>query len=246
MAKLAVADSTAIIACTPHVNPGVYDYDAQQIRGFTSALQGRLRENGVELTLVPGGDVALVPDLVSRLRDGRAPTLGDSPYFLLEPPHDLCPPGLDRQVERVIASGFYPILTHPERFGWIGTKIDLLKQLHASGCLVQVTAAALTGRFGQRARGYAEQFLTAGLVDILASDAHDSVDRVPGLAEARNAAARLVGEEFANHLVSEAPLAILNGVKPRELRANAPSASVGNVTERERARSSSRRLFKLW
>ena len=133
------------------------------------------------------------PELGAQLRDGRALTLNDSRYFLLEPPHHVLPPRLEDHVFGLQAAGFVPILTHPERLTWLDQHYDLAKRLVYSGVLMQITAGSLTGRFGRRARYWAERMLDEGFCHLLATDAHDPVQRAPLLAEARDHAARRVG-----------------------------------------------------
>jgi protein-tyrosine phosphatase len=43
-----------------------------------------------------------------------------------------------------------------------------------AGCAVQVTASALTGRWGEPARAFARSLLEKDAVHVLATDAHDS------------------------------------------------------------------------
>jgi hypothetical protein len=47
---------------------------------------------------------------------------------------------------------------------------------------------------------------------VLASDAHDTVDRPPRIAPGRDAAATIVGEEEALRLTQGMPLRIVRGV----------------------------------
>ena len=172
---------------------------------------------GVDLQLVAGGDVHLVPDLAAGLAAGRVPTLAGGRYFLLEPPHDICPPGVERAVEKMIALGYTPIITHPERYRWIESKMGVMRTLREMGCLFQVTAASLTGRFGEHALAWSERFLRDGLADIIASDAHHARDRRPGLSAARDVAAKWVGAALADRMVSHIPFAVLRGHAPEAI-----------------------------
>ena len=210
MARMAVADGVRLIACTPHVNPGLYNYDAAFVAAAVENLRKELKAREIDLFLLPGADVHLVADLPARLEDGRAPRLGRSHYFLLEPPHDLCPPRLDRQIERILAAGYRPIITHPERLRWIDNQFPLLNDIHRMGCLFQITAGAITGRFGTRVKAHAERFIRAGQCDVVASDAHDPSNRTTILSRARDAVAGMVGLEVADRMVRETPHAILS------------------------------------
>lgn len=215
MASRAVADGITDIACTPHVAPGVYDNTAPTIRTLIAELSAHLRDNGVDLTLWMGGDVHIDPGLVGKLQAGLVPTLGDSRYLLLEPPHHIVPPRVLELVEGLLAVQYVPIITHPERLGWIETHYELFTAMVRKGALVQLTAGSITGGFGRRVKYLSERMLDEGLVDIIASDAHNIAGRPPLLSPAREAVARRLGEAEANAMVIDRPAAILqNAVLP--------------------------------
>jgi len=79
-----------------------------------------------------------------------------------------------------------------------------------SGCAAQVTAASLTGELGKEVRSLAGLFMLHNLVHIIASDAHRTIGRPPGLSRAVEAAAKIVGESKARAMVTEIPRAILD------------------------------------
>src|SRR5215831_18127983 len=86
MAQMASSDGISTIACTPHILPGVYNNTGAAIRGAVIRLQESISGAGIPISLVAGADVHIAPDLGLQLRDGRALSLNDSRYLLLEPP----------------------------------------------------------------------------------------------------------------------------------------------------------------
>ena len=62
-----------------------------------------------------------------------------------------------------------------------------------------------------------------GLVDLIATDAHNAKHRPPVLSGARDHVAQRYGEEIANGLVWGNPLSILNGESVTELFGSAPT-----------------------
>src|SRR5262245_22214477 len=94
MARMASADGITTMACTPHILPGVYHNSGPAIRRAVGQLTESLTEAGIPISLVTGADVHITPDLNAQLRDGRALTLNNSRYLLLEPPHHVMPPRL--------------------------------------------------------------------------------------------------------------------------------------------------------
>jgi len=217
MARIAVADGITVTACTPHIYPGLYENTGPAIRQAVIELQTQLIEAGIALQLTQGADTHLTPNLVKGLCDGRIPSLHDSRYFLLEPPHHVAPPRLAETVFNLLAAGYIPVITHPERLSWIEDHYETFVDLTRRGAWLQVTSGSLTGRFGPTARYWGERLLDEGWVHILATDSHGVDRRPPLLAEGQHAAERWVGAEEAHHLVATRPQGILNNEAPERL-----------------------------
>ena len=215
MARMEVADGVSVIACTPHILPGVYDNSGPEIRRRVEWLQCELAAAGINCRLVAGCDAHIAPDLLSKLKSGLALGINDGRYVLVEPPHHFVPPNVDRLFFDLLAAGYVPILTHPERMSWADRNDDLLSRLIQSGAWMQITAGSILGGFGQRAKHRAERMLRKGWVHIVASDAHDATQRAPVMRQAFNALCDLVGFEEAENLVDARPLAILENRAPR-------------------------------
>jgi protein-tyrosine phosphatase len=216
MARASVADGVTVLACTPHILPGLYHNSGPQIRQATLELQEALDNEGIPLRLVAGADVHIVPDFVAGLRSGRLLSLADTRYALVEPPHHVAPPRVEEFFLSLLVAGYVPILTHPERLSWIEAHYAAIQRLGRSGVLMQVTAGSLTGAFGRTAQYWATKMLDEGCVHILATDAHDARRRPPNLSKGRDLAAQRVGAEAAEHLVLTRPLAILQDEVPSQ------------------------------
>ena len=229
MARASVANGVTVLACTPHIMPGVWNNTGPQIRQGVANLQQALDEQEIPLRLVTGADVHIAPDLVSAIRSGRVLTLHDTRYILLELPHHVAPPHADECFFQLLTAGYVPVFTHPERLSWIQQHYELMRRLAASGVWMQITAGSLTGSFGKRAQYWAEKMLSDGLVHILASDTHNVGHRPPVLAEGWEIARRLVGEDEALHLVVTRPYGILNNDPPHKL----PQPPAGNIESLE-------------
>ena len=188
-------------------------------------LQGELVAEGIACRLVSGSDAHIEPGIVGHLRSGRTLALNRGRYVLIEPPHHVPPPRMDRLFFDLLAAGYVPILTHPERMSWADRDYALIERLVRSGAWTQVTAAALLGDFGAKAKQRAERLLREGLVHIVASDAHDPLNRPPAMGSAYLALRTLVGEAEAVNLVSARPMAVLENRPPGAMPlATRPSA----------------------
>lgn len=224
MARAFADDGVSIVACTPHILPGMYHNSGPQIRAAAQELQRAIDAAGIPLTLVTGADVHIAPDLARELREGRALSLADSRYVLIEPPHHVAPVRLEEIFFNLLVAGYVPILTHPERLTWINGQYATIKKLVGAGVWMQITAGSLLGAFGRQPLYWAERMLDEGCVHILATDAHDLRRRPPVLGKGRDAAARRVGDEEAMHLVMTRPHGIIANAAPGNLPAPAVSS----------------------
>jgi protein-tyrosine phosphatase len=225
MAQASVADGVSVLACTPHILPGLYHNAGPQIASAVQHLRDALGQEGIPLRLVAGADIHMVPDLIAGLRSGRIPSIAGSRYVLIEPPHHTAPPQLESFFFNLLVEGFVPILTHPERLNWLQSRYEVIRQLVRAGVWMQITSGSLTGAFGRNAQYWAHRMLDEGCVHILATDAHDTDRRPPDLSRGRDAAAALVGIEEAEHLVRTRPLGVIQNEAPASLPR--PAASTG-------------------
>ena len=210
MARMAVADGIVAMACTPHIAPGLYDNRPSRIRTRVQTFQEKLLEADIPLQVVAGCDAHMRPDFIQSLKSGRILTINKSRYVLFEPPHTVMPLRLEELLFNIMASGFVPILTHPERLKWIETNFSIFERLSMAGVWMQITAGSLTGHFGKRPQYWAEKMLGLGMVHILATDAHNLTSRPPILSKACELAKAALGPQEAVHLVMTRPANILD------------------------------------
>jgi protein-tyrosine phosphatase len=218
MGRMMVAQGVTVVACTPHILPGLYPNNGPAIRQAIQDLQLTLENEGIPLQLVTGADVHMTPDFVAGIRSGQLLSIADSRYILVEPPHHTAPPQLEDFFFNLVVAGYVPILTHPERLSWVPSKYEVIKRLVGAGVWIQITAGSFTGAFGRNALYWSERMLDEGCVHILASDAHDVERRPPNLAAGYETVAKRVGAEEAQNLVLTRPMGILKDEPPSSLR----------------------------
>jgi protein-tyrosine phosphatase len=219
LSRRAAEDGTEVAVVTPHswgtlgrTPPGGSSGGdpSTAVAGAAAALQAHLDAAGIALRLAPGMEVDLRADLPRR--PDLAVTLGGSRYLLLELPAQGVPAGTADLAFRLRVAGYVPVLAHPERNLGVIDRPQLVYDLvaGAGGCLAQLTAASLLGAFGAAVRATAEVLLEAGLVHVIASDAHGLPRRPPGLSAAVARAGALVGPDRARAMVTATPRAILD------------------------------------
>jgi protein-tyrosine phosphatase len=208
MCRVAVADGTTHIVATPHCN----DEFAYHRERFIEML-GLLHDSADgRLAFSLGCDFHFSCDNIRDALDHpRRYTIADTQYLLIEFSDYGLPPTVEQDVLSLLSCGMTPILTHPERNRPLRKTPERVLELVGRGCLVQVTANALTGSWGAGPQTMAEWLLSRRAVHVIASDAHDPVRRRPVMSEARERISQLAGEDVAEALVRGNPAAIVDG-----------------------------------
>jgi protein-tyrosine phosphatase len=211
MARLAAADGIRVLAATPHVRND-YPTSADEMERGVAAVRAAVEAAGIELEVVPGGELAL--EQAARLEppELRRFGLGGSDRWLLvEFPYEGWPLGL-RPLGRALAGDdFRVVLAHPERNAEVQGLPSRLREFVEAGMLVQLTAASVDGRLGRRAQAASRALLELGLAHLIASDAHAPSVRAIGL----SAAAQEVRDpDVARWLTEDVPGAIVDGSEP--------------------------------
>ena len=244
MARMAVEDGITHLACTPHIYPGLFDYDTESISKAVNSFSKQLESSGIPLTLCMGADIQMVSEILPRLREGSMPTINNSRYLLFEPPHHLAPVGFEEAIYNILASDYVPVITHPERLAWIEDHYTQFIDIVRQGAWLQVTAGSLSGVFGARPQYWAERMLSDGIVHLLASDGHNMTTRAPLLSEGRELASKLVGDAESYALVTQRPKAIWNN-EPVDQVSRPPAFETNEIFHRASARRPTffKRLF---
>lgn len=208
MARFALACGTTHLLCTPHLHLGRYDNTQQSIAHALHAFREMLQQAGVALQVGAAAEVRFDSELMPLALAGQLPYLGTwqgRQVLLLEFPHSHIPVGAEQLLRWFMAHGIQPLIAHPERNKGLMSRPELLKPLLAQGCLLQVTASSLAGRFGERAQTLAMRLLKEERVYVLASDAHNMKERPPNLLPGLMVARELIGEAAARRLVDDNP-----------------------------------------
>jgi protein-tyrosine phosphatase len=203
-AEAAAVDGITHIACTPHAND-TWEFNPEKNLERLEAIRARI---GDTVTLGLGCDFHLSYDNIEdALQHPTKFTINHGKYLLVEFAEFMIPQSIGDTFYEFTVKGIRPIITHPERNPILQKEHQKMAEWMRTGCLVQITASSLGGRFGRRAQGLAWELLEKNWVHFIATDAHNLEGRRPSMRPAYEGIARKFGEATAKRLCVDNPRA---------------------------------------
>lgn len=208
MVEMAAKDGITHIVCTPHANSR-YRFDPAINQQKLEQLRDRI-DDKIELGL--GCDFHLsFENIDDALKNPHKYTINQRNFLLVEFADFSIPQQITQVFHQFLVAGTQPIITHPERNPVILKAPARLDEWIDIGCLVQVTAASLTGRFGRYSKTFSEKLINQNKVHFLATDAHNLESRPPRMKEAFDTIAKRYGTATAERLCIANPKAAFFG-----------------------------------
>jgi protein-tyrosine phosphatase len=213
MLEVSALDGVKTQVLTPHMHPGRYDNKIDDLQKNFELFSAEVSQSGIDIELKLAAEIHIRPDIPLLSKSDKLLWIGQwngAKVFLLEFPFNQIPHGSLNLIQWLVKHNIKPLLAHPERYQAFQSSPSKLSEYVAAGCLVQLTTSSLTGQFGKDSYLAAEYFLKNGMAHFIASDCHNLDRRAPGLSEAVNCAAEMIGEAQAKALVEDNPARLLS------------------------------------
>jgi protein-tyrosine phosphatase len=208
MCRLAREDGIEHIVATPHAN-SQFRYERAAFSKILHQLSDRI---GGRPELSLGCDFHFgYENYLDLLHRPSEFTIGNTQYVLIELDDYSLAASLFDNLQQLLLRGLVPIITHPERHLLLRNDLRRLLKWSEMGCLIQVTADSILGKWGRSAKAATEWLIKHNAIHVIASDAHGIDSRLPILSKARDQVAILAGQGAAQALVRDNPLSIVKG-----------------------------------
>lgn len=207
MAEMAYASGIRRTVATPHFSAlnGDIRRASEEIGRLFASLTEAVDGAGISLKLYLGAEVLCTPEIPRLLSKGLIPTVAGTDYVLTEFFFDAPTEYMDNMLDEIRSIGFIPIIAHPERYGAAQEDTTVLAGWFGKGYIIQMNKGSMLGAFGRHVRAAALRIAEAGLVHVIASDAHGSERRTPHMAEIYGFISENFSEEYAELLLDRNP-----------------------------------------
>lgn len=195
--------------CTPHFDPtkmALQDFISKR-----SAAMALIKDS--KITLISGSET-LLHDYLFHYSDLSLLCIESTKYLLLELPYSKkWDDNVFDMIKKLIEYyNLIPIIAHIERYPMVKKHDKYIKKLIEMGCVIQLnTSSILEKNCSRRALRYIKN----GLIDILASDCHNMIQRPPNIEVAFDLVIHKLGDKCLDKLKYNAEC-IINGIELRE------------------------------
>ncbi|MEN1968854.1 CpsB/CapC family capsule biosynthesis tyrosine phosphatase [Lentibacillus sp. N15] len=207
MVEMAHNQGIHTIIAAPHHRNGSYENEKEAILGAVDYVNAKLREQQLDVLILPGQAIFMYAELVRDLERGLLLPLNEtSGYVLLELPTTHVPAFASEVVFAMQIAGYKPVLANPEENKELRANPNVLYELVRQGALTQISAESVTGTAGKKTQKWVLQVLDAGLAHFVASGAYDGQKRRIQLQAAYKAIKKHAGSSVTEQLMANCEL----------------------------------------
>lgn len=201
MAEAACRDGTTTVIGTSHISPGIKPFDTDKYYRHLEELRRGCKEQGLNLRLLEGAEI-LYTDLTCRfLQERRIPTLGGTDYVLVEFFPTVEYDEIVGALTGILRAGYRPIVAHVERYQCLATSLPRLREVRDSlGATIQMNCSTVIDSKGFFRDRHSRKMLDEGLIDVVATDAHNTTSRPTRLRAAYEQLEKRYGADYAAEL----------------------------------------------
>ncbi|VEU83296.1 Tyrosine-protein phosphatase YwqE [Acholeplasma hippikon] len=178
MLKMELAGGVKRVVLTPHVQNRVQKVSSHELERLFNDFKAYVSKHLPEMKLYLGAEVKYDE---FKDTDYDRYTIKGTNYLLIEFSQTKEENIVD-VLYNLISKGYQPILAHVERYTYLS--VDQVKRIKSDGSWIQVNSGAVLGKDGFKYKHLAMKYIKLGLIDFIASDAHDIIKRTPSLQQA--------------------------------------------------------------
>ena len=199
MLDAAYADQVRALFATPHITPGLEPFDMELYQTRLDQARAYCAARGYDMKIYGGAEIMYNPAMANAVINRTLVTLAQSDYLLTELLPDVSFSELRDAVWQIERAGYVCVLAHIERYACLyHPRIYELKKRH--DIRYQINCASVVGSRGFLRDRFIKKWFEDGLIDFVASDAHNCSTRPTRMSAAYKLLKQRYGAPYAGKL----------------------------------------------
>ncbi|MEE9363607.1 MAG: CpsB/CapC family capsule biosynthesis tyrosine phosphatase [Cellulophaga sp.] len=158
---------------TPHIMHNYYPNNSMTINCSLAILQNELKKSNLcDFSIRIAAEHMIDSNFEDVLTANEIMPLNEN-HLLVEMSYLQASINFDDAIIKVASKGYFPILAHPERYGFLHNRIRKHEEYKQQGILYQMNLLSLGDFYGKEVNKTALKLLDAGLINFIASDVHN-------------------------------------------------------------------------
>ncbi|MBR6029316.1 MAG: hypothetical protein IKP40_09520 [Clostridia bacterium] len=203
MLRLAAENGIDHIVCTSHITPGEAEFPARKYLEHLQEGQRYCDEQGLGIQMHLGSEILWTEMTPQMIRDGKVPTLDRSWTVLVEFWWDVDFALMCKAARLMGNEGMSVVLAHLERYKPLRTIGNIRTLAEEYGVVMQMNCKTITEKQGLSGDHWRNKVLEEGLVDLVASDAHNTGSRACNMKQCHEVLTSRYGADYADRLCGE-------------------------------------------
>jgi len=176
---------------------------------WVNIIYKKMQEQDIKTELYLGNEIYLTENTMKVLEEGKASTINDTSYVLIEFPLDKEPLELYEVIYEMIQNKLVPILAHPERYSYVQQDPELVYDLIQKGVLMQANYGSIIGMYGKKAQITVKKLLENNMIHFLGTDCHKQNEIYPKIPKIMKELRKIIGETKLEQLTTINPSLVL-------------------------------------
>lgn len=159
------------VITTPHIMIDLYRNTPKIIKEGLFSLREAAKSEGIQLEIEAGAEYYMDEGFYDHLHSSEVMSIQNK-YLLFETSYATKPLQFEEMIFEIIASGYIPLMAHPERYRYVSDPLKEYGRFKELGILFQLDLNSLGGHYGIDAKKKAKILSDNGMIDFLGSDVH--------------------------------------------------------------------------
>lgn len=200
------------VILTPHWRSRMFMTPDEQVLKQFARLQALRAENLRLPRLYLGREYHCNSDFLRRMKQKPLQTMGGGAFVLAEFAYPDSGAYILEMIQSIQANGYRVAVAHIERYAAVQKDKYFARQMADLGAWLQINADSVMGQNGFTQKRVCRRLLKEGMVQLVASDAHDLERRAPNLGDCAEYLQRKAGGTYTRQLLCENPRVLLEPV----------------------------------